>query len=497
MDAFLSGLMQAFSPNILLWNFIGVAAGILVGSIPGLTATMAIAILVPFTFGMSPAAGLSMLLGIYTGTMYGVGIPAVLLRIPGNPSGIMTVKDGYPMAQKGEAGRAIGIVAWSSFVGGFLGILALVLMAQPISKVALKFGPAEMFAVAIWGLASVSDLTGDELLFGVFSGLIGLLLGVVGMDPITGVPRFIFGQSSLMGGIEFIPVLIGLFGVAELLRQVQRTNLGEVLVEKVGKMALSLKDIKQIMPATLRATLIGLWVGVLPGATGGSMASILAYNYEQKQSKHPEKFGTGIPEGIAASEAANNAVIGGNLVPLLTLGIPGDTVTALLIGAFMIQGLQPGPLLYKNSPDLVYTIYVALMIANFFMMIIGIFGARIFAQVTRVPLAKLLPVVGLLCITGAYAVNGNLFDIFMMIVFGIVGYLMDYIKMPIPPLIMGLVLGPMAERNLRTALQLSHNDWSVFLTRPFTVLFWVLTVAMIVGPRIDWKKLWGRGTKAA
>lgn len=480
-----SGVLGAFSPIVLLWNGLGVLAGIMVGSIPGLTATMAVALLIPFSFGMEPMESLALLLGIYVGTMYGVGIPACLLNIPGNPSGIMTVRDGYPMAMKGEGGKAIGAVAVASFVGGLAGIVALVALAEPISRIALRFGPAEMFAVAVWGLASVSDLTGDTLVLGVISALAGLWLGTIGIDPVTGVARFTFNSLHLQTGVDIIPVLIGLFGMAEILRQVNKNRHQSSVAPVLKAVGIAWADVKRMMKPILRGSLIGLWVGILPGSTGGSMASILSYEFQKRSSKTPEEYGTGMIEGVAAPEAANNAMIGGNLVPLLTLGIPGDAVTAVLIGAFMIHGLQPGPLLFQKSPNLVYGIYADLFIAQFFMLFLGVFGARFFAKVTSVPMKTLLPLTAVLCVTGAYAANMAMADVIVMMLFAAVGYLMSVINMPLAPMILGIVLGPIAEYNLRTALLLFDGNWVVAFTRPLVLVMWALTAVILVLPRLN------------
>ncbi|MCG0278743.1 MAG: tripartite tricarboxylate transporter permease [Thermanaeromonas sp.] len=491
MLEFLSAFLRALTPGVLIWIVVGVIAGVAVGSIPGLTATMTVAVLIPFTFGMDPLSGISMLLGIYIGALYGGSISACLVRIPGTPSAVMTARDSYPMARKGEAGKALAYSAYASFMGSIFGVIVLIVLAQAISRISLKFGPAEMFAVAVWGLASISDLTGEDLVKGIISALIGLLIGTIGVDPVTGIPRLTFGQIALLNGIDFIPIMIGLFGISEVLRQARAARLSEEVPKKVGDIRLSLREMIKVLPTIIRASFIGMWVGVLPGATGGAMASVMAYEYEQKRDRDPKRFGTGVPEGICASEAANNASIGGNLVPLLTLGVPGDTVTAMLIGAFMIHGLQPGPMLFKNSADLVYAIYASLLIASAIMFIIGLYGARYFARIISFPLNRLIPAIALLCLTGTYAVNGNMFDIAVMILFGLIGYFMEARNIPLPPMIMGIVLGPMAEFNLRTALKTFHNDWTVFFTRPYVVFFWVLIVLMVLGPRVNWKKLLG------
>lgn len=334
--ALLSGLSQALSLEALLMTLIGVVAGITVGAIPGLTATMAVAVLVPFTFNMDAVLGLAMLLGIYVGGIYGGSISAILLRIPGTPSSIMTARDGYPLTQKGEAGRAIGISTFSSFSGGTLGIIALMIAAPLITPISLKFSAPELFMVALWGLSCLADVSGKNLVIGLISAALGILLGTVGMDPLVGAPRLTFGVSELFSGFEFVPVMIGLLGLPEIFRQIasmEKTKLDTSIIQKLKRVIPTWADIVRIKATILRGTLIGLWVGVLPGSTGGNMSSIMAYNYEVKVSKEKEKFGTGHIEGIAASESANNACVGGNLIPLLTLGIPGDSVTAILIGA--------------------------------------------------------------------------------------------------------------------------------------------------------------------
>ncbi|KYH30562.1 tripartite tricarboxylate transporter permease [Neomoorella mulderi] len=485
--ALLSGLSQALSLEALLMTLIGVVAGITVGAIPGLTATMAVAVLVPFTFNMDAVLGLAMLLGIYVGGIYGGSISAILLRIPGTPSSIMTARDGYPLTQKGEAGRAIGISTFSSFSGGTLGIIALMIAAPLITPISLKFSAPELFMVALWGLSCLADVSGKNLVIGLISAALGILLGTVGMDPLVGAPRLTFGVSELFSGFEFVPVMIGLLGLPEIFRQIasmEKTKLDTSIIQKLKRVIPTWADIVRIKATILRGTLIGLWVGVLPGSTGGNMSSIMAYNYEVKVSKEKEKFGTGHIEGIAASESANNACVGGNLIPLLTLGIPGDSVTAILIGAFMIHNIQPGPMLYRNNPEIVYAIYASLWVAHLFMLIVGLFAARIFVRAISISKVQLIPMILVLMIAGAYSVNNNFFDVIVMLVFGVIGYMMENIDMPVAPMVLGLVLGPIVEVNLRTALVMSKGDFSIFFTRPICVAFWVLIALTLLGPRI-------------
>lgn len=493
MEALVQGVTQALSMHTLFITLLGVIGGTIVGAIPGLTATMAVAVLLPFTFGLPPMDGLAMLSGIYIGGVYGGSISAVLLRIPGTPSSIMTARDGYPLAQKGEGGRAIGISTISSFIGGLVSIIFLIIAAAPIAAVAVKFSAPEFFAVAIWGLSSVADVSGDDLLHGLIAVTLGVFLGTIGMDPVTGIFRFTLGSQYLVTGLEFVPIMIGLFGLSEVLRQFGPETV-ETVKSKLTRVLPTLADFKRILPTITRGTLLGLWIGVLPGATGGGMASIVSYNAEVKSSKTPEKFGTGMIEGVAASESANNASIGGNFIPLLTLGIPGDTVTALLIGAFMIHNLRPGPMLYQHNADLVYGLYVALIVAHFFMLVVGLAGAKYFARAVAIPRNILIPLIIILTVTGSYAVNGNIFDVGVMVAFGVLGYVMEGIGLPLAPFILGLILGPMAEANLRTALIMSKGSFLPLLTRPICLFFWALIILQLGLPRL---KAWRQRLRAA
>jgi len=486
METAWSLLISIFGrPEVWFYTLLGTIGGIVVGAIPGLTATMAVAVLIPFTFRLEPLVGLATLCGIYIGGIYGGSISAVLWRIPGTPSSAFTTLDGYPMAVRGEAGRAISISTTSSFIGGLVSIIFLIVTAPFIVKVALRFSEPEFFAIAVWGLASVADVSGKKLIYGLISAVFGVFLGTIGLDPMTGAPRFTFGLENLQSGLEFVPIMIGLFGLSEVLNEMGRTETGQRVTQKIGNLLPTWEDVKRIWRTWVRGTLIGIWVGVLPGATGGAMGSLMAYNAEKQVSKHPEEFGKGAPEGIAASESANNATVGGSLVPLLTLGIPGDTITALMIGAFMMHNLRPGPLLYEQNPQLVYGIYGSLILAHFFFLILGLAAARTFARVLNIPRPILLALIVTFCTLGSYAVSNDVFNIVIMALFGIIGFIMERIEMPVTPMLIGLVLGPMAESSLRTALKMYEGDVSVLFTRPFSLFFWVLTAAMLIIPRIQ------------
>lgn len=482
-SALTTAFQMIFAPKLLLFIFAGVIFGITVGAIPGLTATMAIAILVSFTFGMSTMEAFMILIGVYVAGVYGGSIAAILLHIPGTPSAIMTAQDGYPMSKMGLAGQAIGIATTASFLGGMISIVFLVLGAPIIARFALKFSAPEYFALAIFGLTIIANVSGKSLLKGLIAGAIGILLSTVGMDPVTGIKRFTFGQMNLVNGINFIPLMIGLFGISEILEQLRYIGLRERVKQEINNVIPSLGVFKRIFKFIVRSSLIGTFIGALPGA-GGSIASFVAYNDAKQIAKNPEEFGTGAPEGIAASEAANNATIGGALMPLLTLGVPGDAITAILIGAFMIHGLQPGPVLFKNNPEIIYAIYLAAVLANIFMLVAGMAGAKLFAKFINIPLNILLPVIVFLCTVGSYAATNNYFDMGVMITFGVVGYSLIKLGVPMAPMVLGVVLGPIAETNLRTALVMYDNNFLVLFTRPIAAFFWLIIIGTILYPYV-------------
>lgn len=475
MDAFVLAQAELFQPHVLFMLFCGVCGGIAVGSMPGLTATMAVAIMTSFTFHMDAISAIMTLIGVYFGGIYGGSISAVLLHIPGTPSAVMTARDGYPMALRGEGGRAIGIATWSSFMGGLIGMILLMLFAPLISKFALRFSAPEYFALAVFGLSIVASISDKSLTRGLIAALLGILICLSGVDPMTGMARFTFGLPDLYSGFQFIPVMIGLFGLSEILTQLSSQEY-RFVAQKLTKIIPSWSQIKQLNVTILRSALIGVGIGALPG-TGGAIASFVAYNSARNNSNKPEKFGQGVPQGIAASEAANNASCGGALMPMLTLGIPGDAITAILIGALILHNVQPGPMLFVSNPEVVYSIYTGGILASLFMATVGfLLAARLFARLISFPRYVLLPIILILCIVGSFAVNNSLFDVYVMIGFGVVGYIAKNLGIPLTPLVLGVVLGPILEENLRTAIVMSQGEFVFFLTRPIAVFFILVTV---------------------
>ncbi|MGL1890295.1 MAG: tripartite tricarboxylate transporter permease [Spirochaetaceae bacterium] len=477
-------LLDAFqtiftNPLSLVFVLIGVTAGIIVGSLPGLTATMGCALLIPFTFNMHPIQGLLMLMGIFSGGIYGGSISGILIRTPGTPAAAATLLDGHPLSQKGEAGKAIGIATIASFVGGTIGALIMSFLSPQIAKIGLKFGPAEFFSLAIFGLSMIVSISGKSILKGVISALFGLLLTTIGFDPLSGVPRFAFGSQNLLGGITFIPALIGLFGFAQVFRNIEKMELIPHIKSNVGRILPTGKELVKLLPTMLKSGTLGTFIGSVPGL-GCDIAAFIAYGEAKRTSKHPEKFGKGALEGIAAPEAANNGATGGAMIPMLTLGIPGDAVTAVLLGALTIHGLQPGPLLFRDHLEIVYPIFAGMILCQLALLIVGLSGAKLFAKLININRKILTPVIFLLCIMGSYAMRFSFFDVGLALVIGIVAYFMEYGGFSVSPILLALILGPMAEQNMRRALMLSHGDLTTFLTRPISIIFLLLAVFVII-----------------
>lgn len=469
------GFATVFQPLNLLVLVGGSLAGIIVGAIPGLTATMAIAIMVPFTFDLNPVTGIVMLLGIYAGAIYGGSIPAILVRTPGTPAAAATVLDGYPLAQKGMAGKAIGMATISSFIGGGSTAIFLTFFAPQLAKVALRFGSPEFFAMAVFGLSLVATLAGDSMVKGLISATAGLLISLIGMDPVSGFPRFTFGQIELLNGPAFVPVLIGLFAVAECFRGFGEMRAVAAARTVVREVIPTLKEMLECSRTIGRGIFVGLIVGLVP-ALGAETSCWMNYAESKRASKHPERFGTGILEGVAASETANNASTGGDMVPMLTLGVPGDAATAVLMGALTIHGMQPGPLLFRDHADVVYAIFAGMIMANVAFLVLGLLGVRLFAAVVNVNRTILIPSIFVFSVIGAYAVNGNMFDVLVTIIFGFLGYLMQSRGYPVSPMVIAQVLGPMMEQNFRRALIANNGDFTVFVRKPIAASILLLTV---------------------
>ncbi len=479
-DYFLNALSMLSLPNVGLMLF-GVLVGLIFGAIPGLSTTMAIALFLPMTFRMVISDGLALLIGVYIGGFSGGLIAAILMNIPGTAASIATTFDGHPMAMRGQAGKALGLGIVFSFIGGGISILALIFISPVLAGIAIKFGSYEYFALCFFALTMIVTMSSGNYAKGLISGLLGILLSMIGGAPIDGMPRFTFGFHSLDGGFDLVAVLVGLFAVAELfdLASSKEKNVSGTIKEaKIKGFGFSLKEFFAEKWNCLRSSIIGILIGILPGI-GGSLASLMSYNAAKKMSKHPEEFGTGVNAGVVASETANNAAIGGALIPLLSLGIPGDAVTALLLGAFTMQGVQPGPLLFQNQPDVVYFIFVALIISNVFMLFSEFFAIKGFVKLLKIKREYLFPAIILLCMLGAYGLNNRLFDVITIFIFGIVGYFMKRWGFKTQPFILGYLVGPMAELYFRRGFMYSEGRILPFFTSPIALVFYAIALLNI------------------
>jgi len=477
----ISGILSVLTLKVIALIFSGTIVGIIVGAIPGLTVTMGVALFLPVTFGMSPVEGISLLLALYIGGTSGGLISAILLKIPGTPSSVATCFDGHPMAARGEAGKALSIGIVYSFLGGMFSLLVLFFVAPLLANVALEFGPYEYFSIGLFSVTLVAGLSGDSLTKGMIAAVIGLVISFIGMAPITAFPRFTFGFDELNDGISLLPALIGLFAVSQVLEDAEEKTVPAFVKAAEYKMkgvGFSIKEFVEQTGNFFRSSVIGTVIGILPGL-GGAICNILAYGIAKKQSKHPEKFGTGIMDGIVASETSNNASTGGALVPLMTLGIPGDNTTAILLGGFMIHGISPGPLLFDTNGVLVYGIFAALVICNIFMIIAMYGGMHYYVKILSVPKHILLPVIMALCVIGAFGLNNRVFDVWTMLAFGAIGWLMKKASMQTTPLLLGFILGPIIEVNLRRGLMKSRGDLTPFLTEPISGAILVLTAVIL------------------
>lgn len=477
----ISGILSVLTMKVIALIVSGTIVGIIVGAIPGLTVTMGVALFLPVTFGMSPIEGISLLLALYIGGTSGGLISAILLKIPGTPASVATCFDGHPMAARGEAGRALSIGIVYSFLGGTFSLLVLFFVAPLLANVALEFGPYEYFSIALFSVTLVAGLSGDSLTKGLIAAVLGLVISFIGMAPITAFPRFTFGFDELNDGINLLPALIGLFAVSQVLEDAEETRVPKfmkVAAYKMKGIGFSMKEFVEQLGNFFRSSAIGTVIGILPGL-GAAICNILAYGIAKKQSKHPEKFGTGVMDGIVASETSNNASTGGALVPLMTLGIPGDNTTAILLGGFMIHGISPGPLLFDTNGVLVYGIFSALVICNIFMIIAMYGGMHFFVKILSVPKHILLPVIIALCVIGAFGLNNRVFDVWTMLAFGVLGWLMKKASMQTTPLLLGFILGPILEVNLRRGLMKSRGDLMPFLTEPISGAILFLTVFVV------------------
>lgn len=482
LSGFIEGLSLVFQPFALLLIVLGVVVGMTMGSIPGMTATMSVAVLVSFTFGMNPTEGMMLLLGVYGGALYAGSIPAILIRTPGTPSAAATIFDGFPLSEQGRAGNAIGIATVASFVGGAVAVVLITFLSPQIANVALNIGSPEYFAIAFFGLTIIASISGDSISKGMLSGLAGMLIATVGLDPILGQPRFTFGFPELSAGIEFIAVMIGLFGLAEGLNR-YREGIGAIDVEQeITGITPSLEDLKGIRNVTLGSSVIGSFVGAIPGA-GGDIASFVTYNEAKRWAKDAvPAFGEGNPKGVAAAEAGNNSSTAGALVPTLTLGIPGDSVTAILIGALLVHGIQPGPGLFENEPGLVFSIFIGFFVVYVVILVLGLLGAHLWVRVINFPAKYLWPSILVFCVVGAFALRGSLLDMWVMVAAGVFGFVLRMDGYPLAPMVLGLILGPIAEQNLRRSLELSDGSWAIIYTSPIAMAILLLAVVSLLAP---------------
>lgn len=486
----LAGLAAVLDWGVLGFLTAGVALGAIFGALPGLTATMGVAVLTPLTFWVSAEQGLAMLLGIYCGAIPAGGIPAILINVPGTPASIASSWDGYPLARQGRAGLALGINALMSAVGQLTSILFLALLAFPIAGFALQFGPAEYFGLALFGISMMAGISRDRVLKGLLAGTLGLALALVGLDPMTAYPRYAFGMSEFLDGISFVPVMIGLFGLAEVLVQIsERHSIRGLTDAALGRILPRREEWKRMLPSMLSGAGLGTIVGAIP-ASGGDIGSVIAWEQARRMAPDKEEFGKGSLRGLAASCAACNGAIGGAMTTMLTLGIPGDAVSAILIGALLIHGIQPGPLLFQNHRAFVFSIVFLLVFASLAIMLIGLVGARPLAGILRIPAPWLWAGIVLFGTVGAYALNNAVVDIWVMFAAGIVGFLFRKAQIPLGPLVLGLILGPMMEANLRRALIIGRGDWTGILTRPIPLFFLTAAVILPILPavRAKWRK---------
>ncbi len=485
------GFSVALTPQNLIFCFVGVLMGTLIGVLPGIGPVAGVALLIPITYGLDPTTALITMAGVYYGAMYGGSTTSILLNIPGESSSVVTCLDGYQMARKGRAGPALGMAALASFIAGTFAVVALTLIARPLADFAVTLGPPEYFALAFLGLTRVTALAGKSMIKGLITGVFGLLIASVGIDAISGAARFTYGNIYLLDGIGFIGVAVGLFAVSEVLENIEQPAERVFLRTKLtfSNLLPNLQDWKDSFGALWRGSLIGFGTGMVPGA-GATIASFLAYAAEKKVSKRPEKFGTGVIEGVAAPESANNAATGGALVPLLSLGIPGSGTTAVLMGALLIHGLRPGPLLFDSNPDFVWGFIASMYIGNIMLLVLNLPLIGMWVSLLRVPYKMLMPLIMIISAVGVFATDNNIFDVWIMFAFGVLGYVMRKLDFHPAPVVLGLVLGPLVERSLRQSLTMSHGSLSIFFTSPISAILILLALVSLAAPiiRLAWRK---------
>ncbi len=478
IDTLFAALDLVLNVNSFLALFVGVVVGVVAGAIPGMSATMAVALALPFTFALQPVTGILLLLGVYKGGIFGGSIPAILIKTPGTPASSATILDGYPMAEKGQAGKALGMALYASCTADMMSNLALIMFAGWLASFALSFRPPEFFTLIFFSLTIIAGVSGKSLLKGLLAAALGLLLTTVGLDLVYGTNRFNFNEPNLMGGFNFIAVLIGLFAIPEIIAYAFKPSDGDGKVRALGQHNVTLAEYKRCFKSIMRGGLIGVVLGAIPGI-GAAPAAFLSYSEARRNSPNKENFGKGEIEGVAASEAGNNGVCGATLIPLLALGIPGDVITAIIIGAFMIHGLQPGPTMFVANANIIYALFIGLIVSSVMLLFVGYFAIRAFRFIADIPSSVLLPTVLILCVFGGYAVNNSVFDIMVMFVMGWLGYLMMRLELPAAPFLIAFILGPLLEDNFRQSMLMSSGDISILVSSPITWFFWGLTALTI------------------
>lgn len=479
------GFSVALQPSNLFFAFLGCLLGTLVGVLPGLGPAAGISLLLPVTFRMSPITGIIMLAGIYYGAMYGGSTTSILLNIPGEAASVVTCLDGYQMARKGRAGPALGLSAIGSFVAGTFGIFMLMFLAPPLGRAAIKLGPPEYFALMVFGLTILTYLSKGSILKALIMAVAGLFTGTIGMDPVSGEHRFTYGVDTLMDGVGLVPVAMGMFGVAEVLRNIETFIKRDIFQTRIQNIFPTRQDLKNSSGAIFRGSVLGFFVGILPGPST-TIASFSSYAFEKAISSHPEKFGTGIVEGVAAPESANNSATSGAFIPLLSLGIPTNAVMALYLGALMIHGIQPGPLFISQNPNLFWGVIASMYIGNIMLLVLNLPLIGLWVKVLSIPYGILSPLILLFCLVGAYTLNNNPVEIFIMIIFGFIGYLMLKFDYEGAPFLLALILGPVLENNLRQSLLISDGSLKIFFSRPLSAIFLIAAALMLVTAFLPW-----------
>jgi len=479
------GFSVAFQPMNLFYCFLGVLIGTLVGVLPGLGPVAAMSLLLPATFHTTPVASIIMLAGIYYGAMYGGSTTSILVNIPGEAASVMTCLDGYQMARQGRAGPALGISAFGSFFAGTIGIIGMLLISIPLVNFALKFGPPEYFSLMILGLMVLTFLTSTSMVRALMMAAFGLIVGTMGLDNISGLARFTFHIPELLDGVGLVPVVMGLFGISEVLLNIELKIKREVFTTKVKGLLPTLDDWAKSIGSLLRGTVVGFFLGILPGG-GAVIASFVSYAIEKRVSKHPEEFGKGAIEGVAAPEAANNAAAQGAFIPLLTLGIPSNVVMAMLLGALIIHGVTPGPLLLSQHPDLFWGVVASMYVGNAMLLALNLPLIGMWVQLLKVPYAILFPIIILFCLIGSYSINNSSTDVLIMLAFGVIGYLMKKLSLEAAPMVLAFVLGPMMETALRQALIKSKGSFSIFFTRPISATCLIIAIVLMIMPLLPW-----------